>query len=153
MSFGGTPEQTRQARHVYRCFSGDLCLYVGTSINVASRLEVHRAQSHWAQDVTRVKCTVHRDFTEALRVEREEIRRLRPRWNIEGRGPRATWTECDFVEVIDAMRHRRTKYSPWRRPLIDVVREQFAKRYPEIAEMALPHLQNLPEPTVVAVAA
>lgn len=87
---------------VYRIFGSDRCLYVGCTRSFDARMAHHRLGQPWAGEVVRVKVTIHLDKRAALDVERAEIARLRPRFNIYGRGPRTAWTADDYIDVLDS---------------------------------------------------
>lgn len=75
----------RDTHYVYRCFDGGgQPLYVGCSKNVLARWKQHKSQNkHWAQDVSRMKVTVHPNREVALQVEKQEIWLLEPLFNGE----------------------------------------------------------------------
>lgn len=61
----------------------DAALYIGCTINPASRIGTHQAKDWW----TDVECIVVEHFEarpDALRRERELIERLRPQHNVTG---------------------------------------------------------------------
>lgn len=94
--------------HVYRCYDqGGTCLYVGATRNLEQRLVTHELNSPWGSSSAAVEVTDHEDWHQAHQVEFDEIARLRPRWNIQGRGHRSTWQLSDYAEVILSVHARR----------------------------------------------
>jgi hypothetical protein len=82
-------------------------LYVGSTRNLALRLDTHRVASFWARDVDRVVATVHPIDEAARRVERAAIREEHPRFNIIGRWrTHATWTVDQYDDYLTALRSR-----------------------------------------------
>lgn len=134
--------------YVYRVFTGeDLCLYVGATGDLQARFDSHIVGSAWAAEAHRFVVTEVSDMTSALSLEAEEIRRLRPIWNIKGRGPRHTWQLSDYAEVIlavDARRHMAWKAENSDRKvlrLLTEMRRRFPDVGPKVAADLEPHLK------------
>lgn len=126
---------------VYRIRSVERFLYVGHSRNLEGRIYTEHINRPWWRDVARIKVTIHTDGIEARAVESEEITRLRPQYNIYGRGPRALWTASDYCDVIGAMiiRSQRDIYGTDPRGIaISINRrvKEFADRFPDEASAA-----------------
>lgn len=70
---------------VYRLLShvGEV-IYVGLSFNVKSRVAMHRKAQAWAAEIAEVESREYPNRLEASLAEMDEIRRLRPRYNIAG---------------------------------------------------------------------
>lgn len=94
---------------VYRCYdSTGTLLYVGCTSNWPARVRMHVSSdaSWWAFDVAKVVVRLARSVAEARALESEAIRAERPRWNINGRGPRISWSEQDYDDVLAALARR-----------------------------------------------
>lgn len=132
-----------RATTVYRLFDADdVCLYVGMTANLESRLDTHRRDSAFGNRIASVRTTLHEDRPTATPVESAEILRLRPRWNVNGRGGRATWTACDYFEVLERMHADRGDERVSDRHLRRI-RAEFARRYPNVARQTLAALMPL----------
>lgn len=92
--------------YVYHCYVDDECVYVGASLDPVARLGQHTTSTPWAHRVTRVEKTRYASGREALVAEAADIASLRPRWNVNGRGPRSSWQLSDYVEVLMAVTFR-----------------------------------------------
>lgn len=76
-------------------------IYVGCTRNLEQRLQQHQADAWWwAQfaDVEILHSTPNR--SEGLRLEKQAIGELRPRWNRFGRTVRHAWTGDDYMDQI-----------------------------------------------------
>lgn len=105
---------------VYHCYIDDELAYIGASIDPDLRLEQHKSVAPWAHHVNRIESTRFDTGREALAVEAADIKRLRPRWNLGGRGPRATWQLSDYVEVLMVVLFkRRGAADGWSRECVD----------------------------------
>lgn len=93
---------------VYRCLDEHgKPLYVGCTCDLFGRLRFHRSNTVWAPAVAKVIATVHPDRRSALAVERAEIVRLDPAWNVMGRWQsNHRWTRADFDQYLAAIRAR-----------------------------------------------
>lgn len=70
---------------IYRLYDADdLLLYVGVSLTVAQRLGSHRQTKAWWGDVVRITVEHAATRTEALELEADLIRDLKPLHNIAG---------------------------------------------------------------------
>lgn len=117
-------------------------IYVGATMNLPQRMIHHRTKSHWASLIHRLRVRVFLSERAAYEVEWAEIQRLRPRFNIQGRGTRCEWQASDYVEVLlsyEAM--------PWRPLATNIKRKRLAdeltRRFPAISEQVLPSLSDL----------
>jgi predicted GIY-YIG superfamily endonuclease len=134
---------------VYRCFDGDASLYVGATTNYVGRMATHSAQAEWFSQITRVDRTEHPTLEEAREVELDEIKRLRPRWNIVGRGPRSAWQLSDYAEVLLAIVGRRPfTFDPGSSDKrIERIRLEMIRRFPgsgaDVAEDLDPLIQPM----------
>lgn len=127
-----------RTHYVYRLFDIDgMPLYVGMTLNVGNRVEQHRLEATFGGRIHRVEVTTHADLWTAAEVEREQIRALRPRHNIAGRGPRRDWSACDFYEVIE--HHAAGAVREHSKTLPDLLHE-FGLRFPDTAAATLPAL-------------
>lgn len=147
---------------VYRCFGeGDEALYVGATTDLDARMVTHQQTTAWFARVVRTETTDHENLRVARAVEAEEIKRIRPRWNIQGRGPRVHWSLCDYVEVMMAT-HARRDESPKSYDIhgaderIARLGREVVTRFPDAGPVVLadlmPHLPPV-EPDKVAAAA
>lgn len=129
---------------VYRCFAEGECLYVGATTDLTSRMVQHKSSTGWAWCVDDTQVTNHPSLRDARGMESVEILRLRPRWNIQGRGPRPTWKLADYAEVILAVHARREveRRDP-RQPdqKINRLKNEMRKRYPDVAPLILADLE------------
>jgi len=81
---------------VYRCFDADgRLIYVGCSRTPKNRMDQHRANSWWFEQVERVRFTVFPNKDYALWMERRAIETEHPRWNIRHRDQSA-WELVDY---------------------------------------------------------
>lgn len=112
------------AYFVYRALDSEgEVLYVGCTRNLAQRLGEHGRTAPWADQVAKVRATVHPDRTTALAVEREEIARLSPVWNYQGQwASNATWTDADFARYLTVRGIRAGRSDVVRRHLRNVRR-------------------------------
>ncbi len=143
---------------VYRCFDeGGSCLYIGSTTDVDARMVTHTLTTVWAVDVDRVDVTDHASTEAAREHEFDEIKRLRPRWNIHGRGGRETWQPSDYVEVMIATHARRDNsaqandiHAASRR--IKRLSDELIRRFPTVGPIIVadvtPHLPPPPEAAV-----
>lgn len=132
-------ERWDEPHFVYRIWSrDDVILYVGMTNNLEKRMTDHRLHSKFCLDIDDVVITQHPDRTTAARVETDEIRRLRPRHNMMGRGPRLGWTACDYFEAIEhhAGGAEGGKFSDTLPRLV----HEFKLRYPNVAAQTLSSL-------------
>lgn len=87
---------------VYRVFGGDdEALYVGTAQNPWGRMTRHAVQNKQMCEASRVELTWHPTATEARKVERAEIERLKPTFNVEyvNDGRRRRWGELKLLII------------------------------------------------------
>lgn len=86
--------------YVYRCYDVDgRLVYVGCTIDPATRVETHRKQSWWGHQIHSVRFIVFPNKDYALTREREAIGEERPRWNKKGKwNHRALWTAQDYAD-------------------------------------------------------
>lgn len=93
------------AHWVYRCLDGSgRLIYVGKTEDLPKRLTQHRQATWWADQVVKVKGTVHPGSDDARLVELDEIRIGNPRWNARDRWPhRATWAPEDYKDYLYAV--------------------------------------------------
>lgn len=113
-------------------------IYVGAAGDVSARLEGHYKTSWWAEQIHRVRATVHPrvGLTDA---ERRRIRDLRPRWNLNHLPARREWTATQYVDWLISRERRiawenATHVSGLRRKPEDdrqlqIVRREFARRF------------------------
>ena len=90
--------------YVYRIFdkTGRL-IYVGCSYNPEVRINTHRTQMWWGDQIHRIKLTVHPNKRAGHHAEKLAIHSEHPRWNVSGRwAHRASWTSEDFADYIKA---------------------------------------------------
>lgn len=131
--------------YVYRIFGeGGMPLYIGATKSPSERLANHYATAPFAErDVTDVVITEHPTMRAARIHEDEEIKRLRPRWNIYGRGHRSGWQLSDYVEVILAIHARRERAE---NPLasdrtIARYKREIRKNFPDVGGVVLADLE------------
>jgi hypothetical protein len=76
---------TKDATQLYRHFnySGEL-LYVGIASNSLARLDIHKKQSHWFNEIALVTLEHFPTRDAALAAEQAAISRENPRYNISG---------------------------------------------------------------------
>jgi hypothetical protein len=88
---------------VYRCYTaaGEL-IYVGCSVAPIQRMDQHRANAWWFDQVARVRYVVYPNKDYALYKEREAIGEENPRWNIKGRD-QSRFDLADFRDLHCAM--------------------------------------------------
>lgn len=73
-----------QGCDLYRLLGeGGELLYVGISLNVAKRMSEHRKDKSWWDEVTDIKRTQYSSKHEALKAERQAIKRDRPKYNVQ----------------------------------------------------------------------
>lgn len=127
---------------VYRCFANDgECLYVGATVDLDARMVQHKTSTTWAWSVQDIRTTDHESLTAARLVEAEEIRALRPRWNIQGRGSRVNWTIADYVEVMLAVHSRRDELKPESADKkVEGLKRELRRRFPAIAGVVIADL-------------
>lgn len=66
----------------------DLLLYVGATHNIINRMYAHRKKSHWFDDIARVEVKYKKSMGLAQKVEREEIIKREPYYNVHRYGGR-----------------------------------------------------------------
>lgn len=120
---------------VYRVFDDHgFCLYVGSTINFPQRLSEHTGFAKWWQKGITIDVRPYPTQAEALAAEAVAIVDLKPRFNVKGRGPRATWSAAQWVEVL-CFSSASSTLSRW-----IGMRRDFTDAYPHIAEVVLPHV-------------
>jgi predicted GIY-YIG superfamily endonuclease len=68
---------------VYELYAADeTCLYVGCSLNVGSRIQVHVARSWWAE-VDRIEAKLYPDFATGRAAVKVRIGLLKPVHNMQ----------------------------------------------------------------------
>lgn len=73
------------AHYVYRAFDAEgRALYVGCTSSLKKRLAEHRRRSAWHQLAVEIQVTEHWGRRAGFGVERSEIRRLDPIYNVVG---------------------------------------------------------------------
>lgn len=73
---------------VYRVYdTAGRLLYVGSSVDVPSRLATHERETAWWIYQARIEVTDYTDKAAALAAEAEAIATEHPRWNMAGRSP------------------------------------------------------------------
>lgn len=81
---------------VYRHYNeaGEL-LYVGASVCPSCRFSIHRSQSDWGRDVTRIDIEWFETKDDALAAEAAQIRSLTPKFNRQDnpKRPRVKWSD------------------------------------------------------------
>lgn len=88
---------------VYRCYDRDgNLIYVGCSVAPIQRMEQHRANTWWFDQVERIRYVVYPNKDYALYKEREAIGAENPRWNIKGRNHDA-FDLADYRDIHCAM--------------------------------------------------
>lgn len=93
--------------YVYRCYdSVGRLIYVGCTVEPVRRVQSHRKNAWWGDQIARVRYTVFPDRNYALAKEREAIALEQPRWNVKGRWPyrNGAWTEQDYLDYLLAIR-------------------------------------------------
>jgi excinuclease UvrABC nuclease subunit len=71
---------------VYRCFDArGVLLYIGSSVNVARRCQLHKSHSLWWPQVRGVVVTTFRTMQEARRSERRSIFTEQPTHNVQNK--------------------------------------------------------------------
>ena len=96
---------TDDRHYVYRLFDqqGRL-IYVGCSYNPETRISQHRQTMWWANQIRRVKLTVHPNKKAGHAAEQEAIREVKPRWNVNCKWVyRESWTTQDISDYIKAL--------------------------------------------------
>lgn len=92
-----------QPTYVYRHFDADgRLIYVGCTVSPPQRLEQHRQNSWWFDQVARTRMIVFPNRDYALEMERQAIAQENPRWNVRGRD-RSLWTADDYRDAHFAM--------------------------------------------------
>lgn len=133
------------AGYVYRILGeGGMPLYVGASKAPGARLANHYATAPFGQrDVTDVVITEHPTIRDARDHEDEEIKRLRPRWNIYGRGHRSGWQLSDYVEVILAIHARRERAENALSSDRTIARykREIRRHFPDVADVVLADIE------------
>lgn len=94
--------RTNVPTFVYRCYDADgRLLYVGCTNAPRNRMTMHRKDSWWWPEVTRVRYLVFPNREKAWEQERRAILTERPRCNVKGRwhqeDPRTDWTADDYL--------------------------------------------------------
>lgn len=98
--------------YLYRCFddTGRL-IYVGSTRNLAQRLDLHRDRSWWAQQVRRVVARVLPTSSAAHAAEIEAIRAERPRWNVASRwASRRLWDAQDWADYHHSLQRLQDRW-------------------------------------------
>lgn len=73
----------RRTHFVYRCYdAAGTLLYVGCSVDLATRRLAHSAQSWWYPQVASYRLIVFPNRRHALRIEAQTIHAERPLWNV-----------------------------------------------------------------------
>lgn len=104
------PRQS-QPHYVYRCYDAeDRLIYVGCTVDPATRIANHRAAAWWGTQIVRVRHTVFPDREHALRMERTAIGEEQPRWNLRSRWhTRSIWSAEHYVDYYIALKSQATQ--------------------------------------------
>lgn len=132
---GYHPTPRARVHFVYRCYdtAGDL-IYVGCSVNPVARVEGHRLNSWWGNQIATVRNLVFPNGDVALYQERKAIYEEKPKHNIKNRwyklDTRAHWTVDDYDHFAEAIRRGGIHGGRTGVLLADVLAERDA-RFPE----------------------
>lgn len=79
-------------------------IYVGATVNLGARLDMHRRNSWWAGQAAKVTAEVAPTMGAARLRERSLIRELNPRWNVQSRwSARSSWSAADYADYYKAI--------------------------------------------------
>lgn len=117
---------------VYRCYdTNGALIYVGCSVNPKVRVEGHRLNAWWGDQIATTRNLVFPDADSALYRERKAIYIEKPRHNVKNRwykgDEREHWTLDDYLHFENALDHVERLGERTARLILEVRAERLAR--------------------------